>query len=78
MKGWVVLQVHQNDDYRDADRAATSIVEEPTKGTVEVVGSNIRYTLHDGVTGSDSFVYRACNGRGSCDTATVTLDIAPG
>ena len=55
--------------------ATLSIALAPNKGVATVESGQIRYTANVGSTGSDSFVYRACDTAGSCGTALVTVTI---
>ncbi|GJM37572.1 MAG: hypothetical protein DHS20C19_09390 [Acidimicrobiales bacterium] len=78
-EGVTVLQVLVNDDFGSAqiDHSTLEIIGVAHDGVLEIVGSNLKYTLDDGVTsGSEAFSYRVCAVDGGCDTAAVTLTIA--
>ncbi len=74
----VVIAVRGNDTDPDNDVLTNTITTPPTKGSV-VVNNNgsVLYTPNSNANGPDSFVYRACDPSGLCDTATVTINIVP-
>jgi hypothetical protein len=53
------------------------VITQPANGVARTLGGGrIRYTPDAGFTGTDSFVYQACDTAGSCDTATVTVNVS--
>ena len=52
-----------------------SIVSGPSKGSLSGNAPNLTYTPNGGVSGSDSFTYRAYDGSASSNTATVSITI---
>lgn len=48
----------------------------PANGDVAILGSQIRYTPDANFFGTDTFVYRAVDGLGNSDTATVTVTVS--
>ena len=70
----VLAGVLANDTDAEGDTLATSLVSGPMSGSLilNADGSFI-YTHNGSETTSDSFVYRADDGNGGTDTATVTM-----
>jgi RHS repeat-associated protein len=54
---------------------ALSISSPPAKGLAVVQTGQILYTANTGASGTDSFIYHACDTGGACGTATVTATI---
>lgn len=75
------VDVVANDTHPDGtalDLSSLSIVSPPAEGQITgISGGVVSYSMRKGFTGSDSFVYRICDVKGLCDTATVTLTKAP-
>jgi len=73
----VTINVAANDT--DPDGTATcvnNIVSNPSNGVVSISGStDLVYTPNAGFTGTDTFVYTACDANGGTDTATVTVTV---
>lgn len=66
-----------NDYDPDADPLTLTSVAAPAHGTAAIVDGRIRYTLTDyDFVGAETLTYTACDGRGGCSTATVTLAVA--
>ena len=65
----------------DGDPMALEIVDGPEKGSLgTIAGDEVTYTPEDGEFGTDSFTFRASDGTGDSEPATVTLRLsrAPG
>ena len=59
------------------DIIVITILQNPAKGSVAVMGNNtIDYTASTGTIGADSFEYQICNQCGSCSSGIVSVDIA--
>lgn len=75
------VDVLANDTHPDGtslDPQSVAVLSGPAHGEiVGISGGVVTYTMTKGFTGTDSFVYRVCDVRGLCDTATVTLTKAP-
>lgn len=75
------VDVLANDTHPDGtalDPGSVRVTSGPANGQItSVVDGVVSYTMRRGFTGTDSFVYRVCDVRGLCDTATVTLTKAP-
>jgi hypothetical protein len=71
------VDVLANDTHPDGvalDVSSLQIVSGPAHGEITgISGGVISYRMDRGNHGNDSFVYRICDVRGLCDTATVTL-----
>jgi VCBS repeat-containing protein len=67
-----------NDDDQDGKPLLAQLVKEPSHGklTLNEDGS-FTYTPEEGFAGSDSFDYRAADGSGESNTATVTIVVTP-
>ncbi|NLX55597.1 MAG: tandem-95 repeat protein [Planctomycetaceae bacterium] len=77
--GATMLNVLAN-DYLQSGSTGTLALDEagliqPANGVVAVVGSQIQYTPNADFFGIDTFVYRAIDGLGNSDTATVTVTV---
>ena len=60
----------------DLDLTSVSVTTPPAHGTTSVNATGVvTYTPSGSYVGSDSFVYRICDGRQVCDTATVTFNV---
>ena len=57
----------------DGDSLSYTVVDEPEHGDVQVTDEAFTYTPDVGFTGSDEFRYRASDGHGGTDTATVEI-----
>ena len=74
----VVLPVPRNDTDPDGDILSVDVEgEQPGIGTVTPIrgGTQLQIDVDEDASGSASFAYRADDGRGGTDTATVTLDV---
>jgi len=73
--------VLQNDDPLCQNRpvSVAVVLVPPANGTYAIApgGSGINYTPNPGFTGADAITYVACNNCPLCDTATVTITVAP-
>ncbi|HEX2152992.1 MAG TPA: Ig-like domain-containing protein [Acidimicrobiia bacterium] len=71
------VAVLANDSHPDGtalDPSSVVVITPPHHGEiVSINGGVIRYRMDKGTTTPDSFVYRVCDVKGLCDTATVTL-----
>lgn len=54
-----------------------SSVNNPSNGTLTILGTQIQYTPNSGFSGTDTFTYQICNDAGQCDIATVTITVLP-
>jgi hypothetical protein len=59
----------------DGDTLTYEIVAEPTHGTVLVSGNLATYTPDAGYTGPDSFTFKALDGTGESNVATVSVTV---
>jgi len=79
--GSVVIPVTDNDTDPDGDLDLTSVtvLTQPSHGdvTVNPVTGAITYEPDPDYNGPDTFTYRICDLLGVCDTATVTVTVAP-
>jgi len=67
-----------NDNDPDGNELSTALVTSTTNGTISLdANGDYVYTPNDGFVGQDSFVYELTDGEGGCDTAEVTIDVAP-
>ena len=76
----VTIAVAVNDSDPDGDLDPTSVVvtSGPAQGSAVANGDGtVTYTPDPDTRGTDSFVYRICDGGGRCDEATVTVNVAP-
>ena len=65
-----------NDTDADQDTLTASLASAPSRGIVTLnTNGSFTYTPNADFTGTDSFTYRASDGQGSSDVATVTLDV---
>ena len=72
--GWGVLA---NDTDMERDRLTATLVSGPAHGSLELKGDgSFVYTPADGYFGNDSFTYRASDGAGTSNVATVNLTVA--
>ena len=72
----VTISVLANDSDPDADPLRVESVTQPANGTLANNGFDLLYTPDEGFTGSDTFTYTVSDGRGSTDTATVTVGVS--
>lgn len=74
------IDVANNDSDPDGnlDASSVSVVSGPSSGSLVNHGDGtFSYTPNAGFTGTDSFTYQICDTQGACDTATVTIYVAP-
>jgi hypothetical protein len=76
----VTINATANDSDVDGnlDPSSATPITAPSDGTV--VNNNdgtFTYTPDENFNGSDSFAYQVCDTDGSCDTATVTIEVTP-
>ena len=62
---------------KDGDPLSYRVVSAPTKGTLSGTAPNLIYTPHPEMTGTDSFSFRANDGKLDSNTATVSISITP-
>ena len=60
----------------DGDALTFTVVSSPTKGTLSGSGASRVYTPTSGTTGTDSFTFRASDGKATSNIATITLSVA--
>ncbi len=61
----------------DDDILSFEVTAQPSLGALSGTGSNRIYVPHDGVTGTDSFVYRVFDGIGYSDSVSVAIQVTP-
>jgi len=74
----VIIPVADNDSDPDGSTTCvTNIASNPSHGSVVILtsGTEITYTPFNGYSGTDSFVYTACDSDGATSTATVTVTV---
>jgi hypothetical protein len=72
----VSIDVLANDSDPDGDSLSVTDLTNPPHGSVvNDGGGTVTYTPEAGYAGSDSFVYDACDSKGLCDQATVSLTV---
>jgi len=66
-----------NNDYGMGDQISEfEIIEHPKNGNAEITSQNtINYTPNEGFKGKDQLQYRVCTNSGSCDQATVFIEV---
>jgi VCBS repeat-containing protein len=65
-----------NDSDPEGDGLTASLVSGPSNGTLLLqAGGSFSYTPNAGFVGTDSFVYKASDGNGGADEATVTITV---
>ncbi|CAA6819149.1 MAG: internalin, putative [uncultured Sulfurovum sp.] len=64
-----------NDSDVDGDTLTITSVDNPTNGTVVLVGTTVTFTPDANTTGPATFEYTISDGNGETDTATVTIDV---
>jgi len=74
----ISIPVLANDEDPDGDPFFISSVSDPAGGSVRIDGATLVYTPNSDYTGSDTFTYTISDGRGSTDSATVTVGVAAG
>ncbi|MDP3850184.1 MAG: Ig-like domain-containing protein [Luteolibacter sp.] len=60
---------------KDGDLLSYAIVSSPAKGTLSGTAPNLTYTPNAGAGGSDSFTFRASDGKLISNTATISINI---
>jgi hypothetical protein len=76
-----IIQVSDNDIPGSGRwfRPTFQIVDEPDFGRARTLGwGRIAYTSVRGRTGTDTLMYEVCDTEGSCDSATVTIEVSEG
>jgi len=78
----IIISVLNNDSDAEGNLDPTTVQilpGGPTNGVVTVNPENgkITYTPNEGNTGLDSFDYQVCDTTGSCDSASVTINVIP-
>jgi Ca2+-binding RTX toxin-like protein len=71
-----VSKLLANDIDRDGDTLVITSVQNAKNGTVELIGSEVKFTPNAGYKGPASFTYTITDGKGGFDKATVNLTIA--
>jgi hypothetical protein len=66
-----------NDPDPDGDPLTITAVTDGANGTASVVGGDIVYTPDANFNGTDTITYTACDPGLLCDTATITVTVAP-
>jgi len=66
-----------NDTDPDGDTLTITSVQNPTHGTVALVGNNVVFTPDANYNGPASFTYTASDGHGGTSTATVNIVVTP-
>lgn len=61
----------------DGDALSVSVATAPAHGQITIAGTSATYAPVRGFTGSDSFVFRASDGRLDSALATITLSVVP-
>ena len=75
----VTVDVSANDNDVDGDDLTLSLTEDaPAGGKIRIEDGKIVYTPDEGYSGEDSFGYEVSDGQGGTDSATVTVNVAPG
>jgi Ca2+-binding RTX toxin-like protein len=72
-----VSELLANDTDPDGDTLVEFSVQNPTNGTVELIGNQVKFVPNAGYAGPASFTYTVTDGKGGFDTATVNLVIEP-
>lgn len=72
-----VIAVLANDTDPDGNIATVTITMQGSLGTATVSGTSVTYTPGANKNGSDTFTYQVCDTTLLCDTANVTVVIAP-
>ena len=74
-----VLPVLDNDSDPDGDVLTVTVKSPPKSGSVVPIdnGGAFQIAMPAAASGTDSFTYTACDGRGGCDDATVKLTVRP-
>jgi len=79
LNGEVQVDVVTNDSDADGDDLSVSLQSSPDNGTAQAGnGGTITYTPNENFSGTDTLIYSASDGTGRSDTATLTIDVAPG
>ena len=73
----VVIPVLLNDRDPNADPLAVESVSPVKNGSVQALGTDIKYTPNPGFAGVDEFTYTVSDGKGGTDTATVYVAVVP-
>ena len=71
------IGVLANDSDPDGDSLSLTGTTNPSSGSVTQSGSSVTYTPDPGFSGTDSFTYTVCDPLGACDSATVSITVAP-
>jgi hypothetical protein len=71
----VLIAVLANDSDADGDSLSLSSLTQASKGTVEMVGSQVKYTPNMKFNGTDVFTYTVRDSRGGEATASVTVTV---
>jgi hypothetical protein len=74
----VIIDVLANDDDPDGNSLTIAIDSPPSHGTATIDQGKVIYTPQVGFSGSDSFTYTICDGKGGTATATVTITVGSG
>jgi putative nucleotidyltransferase with HDIG domain len=69
----VKIVLTANDVDPDGDTLTVRILEAPTKGRANASDGSVNYVPDNEAVGPDVFTYEACDPRGACDAATVTV-----
>jgi hypothetical protein len=62
---------------KDGDSLSYQIISGPAKGTLSGTVPNLTYTPNLNVSGTDSFSFRASDGKANSNTATISITISP-
>lgn len=67
-----------NDSDPEQGTLTAALVTGPANSTLQLnTDGTFTYTPNAGYTGTDSYVYRACDNQGACTSATVTVQVTP-
>ena len=75
--GSTTIAVLANDDDPDGDTLTASVTSGPAHGTAVNGPAGVAYTPAPNFSGTDTFTYRADDGRGGTATATVSVTVEP-
>ena len=71
------IDVLLNDVLCSSGAYTISLVTPPLSGSASVLGSQVVYTSNQGYLGSDFIEYAVCDTANQCDTAEISLQVAP-
>jgi len=75
----VTITVLANDSDPDGNPLSVQQVGQPSSGSASInADGTVTYTPGTGYSGNATFTYTACDSKGACETAVVTVSVAPG